>query len=109
MNDGSASVFTRYIAESLKEERTPPTTKAQKHPAQKLLDWLLGYWPKPTIRARDIHRLGPNTLRDRQKVTDLTEILVKEGWLVRNKTRRRDMYQWGIIRKPIIHPVIAAK
>ena len=78
-------------------------------PAQELLDWLLGYWPKPTIRKRDIYRFGPNALRDRQKVTDLTETLVKEGWLVPNKTRRRDMYQWGIIRKPIIHPVITAK
>ena len=78
-------------------------------PAQQLLDWLLGYWPKPTIRARDIYRFGPNALRDRQKVTDLTETLVKEGWLVPNKTRRRDMYQWGIIRKPVIHPVIAAR
>src|SRR5215831_260248 len=101
-----ASLFERLGRPPLLAEANAINELARKPlPAQQLLDWLLSYWPKPTIRARDIHRLGPNALRDRQKVADLTETLAKEGWLVRNTTRRRDMYQWEIIRKPIIHPV----
>ena len=51
-------------------------------PAQKLLDWLLRDWTKPTISARDIYTYGPNSIRDRESAIDLAEILVKHGWLV---------------------------
>jgi hypothetical protein len=68
------------------------------------LDWLLNDWTQPTVRARDIHRLGPNSIRDRQQVSDLTDLLVKRGWLTRNPTRRRDMREWRIVQKAIIDP-----
>jgi|SRR5215471_9599761 len=87
---------------------TVSSERAQKLlPAQRLLDWLQ-HWAKPTVSAREICMYGPNTVRDRKRAVDAAEILVKEGWLVPIKTRRRDMYQWGIVRKPIIHPTVAA-
>jgi hypothetical protein len=81
--------------------------KAQKPlPAQKLLDWLL-YWGKPNVRLRDVLIYGPRSVRSRECAIDSTQILEKEGWLVPIKTRRRDMRQWEIVRKPIIRPTIA--
>jgi hypothetical protein len=84
----------------------PPTEKATKQPAQKLLDWLQ-HWTKPTVSARDICIYGPNSLRDRRSAIDAAEILVKTGWLIPNKTRRHDMHEWQIVRKALVHPVAA--
>ena len=42
--------------------------------AQKLLDWLVNEWTKPTVTARDIYTHGPNTIRDRQTALELAEI-----------------------------------
>jgi hypothetical protein len=64
--------------------------------AQVLLDWLLDAWDKPTITARDIYRLGPNAIRERETTLALAEVLVAHGWLVPTKTRRRDMKEWQI-------------
>ena len=77
-------------------------------PAQKLLDWLQ-HWTEPTVSARDICIYGPNSLRDRRSAIDAAEILVKTGWLILNKTRRHDMNEWRIVRKPIVHPTVAAE
>ena len=77
-------------------------------PAQKLLDWLQ-HWTKPTVSACDICIYGPNSIRDRQSATDSAEILVKNGWLVPIKTRRHDMREWQIVRKPIIQPTVATE
>jgi hypothetical protein len=108
MNDDSknTSVFMQYIAESLKEERTPPTTKAQKHPAQKLLDWLQ-HWTKPTVRARDICIYGPRP-RDRESAINSAEVLARNGWLIPTQTRRHDSREWQIVRKPVIFPTVAS-
>src|SRR5262245_17430737 len=99
-----ASLFER-----LDKGRPPPTKKAQElSPAQKLLDWLQ-HWAKPTVSARDICIYGPNAIRDRESAITSAEILVKHGWLVPIKTRRYDMREWQIVRKPIIHPSVAAE
>ena len=66
--------------------------------AEKLLDWLLRDWAKPTVAARDLYRLGPAAIRDRETALSLTKILVEHGWLSPVKTRRRDMREWQIIR-----------
>jgi hypothetical protein len=90
--------------------RPPPTKKAQEpSPAQKLLDWIYRDLARSSISARQICIYGPNAVRNRKKANDAAEILVKEGWLVPIKTRRRDMHQWLIVRKPIIHPTVAAE
>ena len=75
-------------------------------PAQKLLDWLQ-HWTKPTVSARDICIYGPNSLRDRRSAIDAAEILAKTGWLLPNKTRRHDIHEWQIVRKPIVQPTVA--
>src|SRR5262245_14364373 len=103
-----ASLFER-----LSKGRPPPVEEASKQarkplPAQKLLDWLQ-HWTKPTVRGRDICIYGPNSLRDRERAIDSAEILVKNGWLVPIKTRRYDMREWQIVRKPILHPTVAAE
>jgi len=103
-----ASLFER-----LDKMRPPPVKEPSKQarkllPAQKLLDWLQ-HWTKPTVRARDICIYGPNSLRDRERAIDSAEILVKNGWLVPIKTRRHDMLEWQIVRKPIVHPTVAAE
>jgi hypothetical protein len=68
--------------------------------AQKLLDWLQEYWKKPVISAREIYHLGPNSIRNRKTATDLANVLAEHGWLTPIETRRRDMLQWGIVRRP---------
>src|SRR5215831_10211812 len=77
-------------------------------PAQKLLDWP-PHWAHPTVSARDIYMYGPRSIRVRESAIDLAGILVGHGWLIPNKTRRRDMREWQIVRKPIIHPTVAAE
>ena len=98
------------IFERLAQERPPQTPQELTPPlAQTLINWLQRGWIQPTVSAREIHRLGPNSIRDRKSVSNSTEILVKLGWLVPIKTRRHDMHEWQIVRKPIIHPTVATE
>jgi hypothetical protein len=64
---------------------------------------------KPTVSARDICIYGPHSIRDRESAIDSAEILVKNGWLVPIKTRRHDIREWQIVRKPKIHPTVATE
>ena len=68
--------------------------------AQKLLNWLLREWAKPTVSARDIYTYGPSAIRDRSTTLSLAKILVDHGWLKPHKTRRHDAREWQIIRNP---------
>ena len=96
-----ASLFER-----LDKGRPPPVEEAIKQQREgspsieKLLDWLVNHWAKPTISARDIYRAGPNVVRDRERVIKLTDVLVQHGWLIPIQTRRRDMKEWQIVRRP---------
>jgi hypothetical protein len=96
-------------------ERSPPVEKAieQPHkdplPIEELLDWLVNHWAKDTVTMRNILQYGPNRIRDRKKIIDATEALVKNKWLVATRTRRRDMYEWLILRKPVLRPTIITK
>jgi hypothetical protein len=95
--------------------RPPPVEAANKlphsnlEPAQKLLDFLQQHWTKPTITSREICRSAPNAIRNQKNAINSAKILVKEGWLIPNQTRRRDMHEWLIVRKPIVHPTVATK
>ena len=53
-----------------------------------------------TIRARDICRFGPNSIRDRESAIKMAEILVRHGWLVPMKTHRHDAKRWRIALGP---------
>jgi hypothetical protein len=89
--------------------RPAPTEKAKEkpEPAQLLLTWLQK-WPKPTVRMNEILVYGPRpTMRKRETAIGPIETLVKHGWLVPIKTRRPDMLEWQIARRPIAHPTIA--
>jgi hypothetical protein len=80
-----------------------------KDPAQRLLDWLINHWSKPSITAREIQQFGPRVIRDQKSVSDATKILVKQGWLTPVETHRRDAREWLITRKPIVFPTIATE
>ena len=85
----------------------PTEEKIKVDAAQKLLDFLLR-WPKPTISRRDIYIYGPTCTRKREDAIKAAEFLVKTGWLVPYKTHRHDWRVWEIVRRPVIHPTIAA-
>jgi hypothetical protein len=81
----------------------PPPKSEPKHQTspllEDLLNWLLNRWTGPTITARDVSRCGPSVLRnDRATTLDLTEILVRQGWLIPIKTWRKDKREWKIAR-----------
>ena len=99
-----ASLFER-----LDKGRPPPAENRLNEitPAQKLLDFLQQHWTKPTITSREICRSAPNAIRNQKSAINSAEILVKNGWLVPIKTRRHDMHEWQIVRKPVIHPTVA--
>ena len=77
---------------------TIPPAGPKAHPTEKFLSWLLNDWTKPTIRLREICRHAPPAGRDWERAMNLVETLVQRGWLVRLKTRRRDMREWQILR-----------
>src|SRR5262245_36393476 len=77
-----------------------PPAGPKAHPTEKLLSWLLNYWPKPTISLREICRHGPHSIRDWESAMDLAETLVQRGWFIRCETHRRDMRVWQILRGP---------
>jgi len=115
MTDEGKSVFSQYIADdssSKKEQRGSeiqrgpllqpivPPADPKSTPAEKLLDFLVNHWPAPTIRAQQIHWRGPNCVRNRKTVINLTRVLVERGWLAPVKARRRDSKIWRIVREP---------
>jgi len=51
---------------------------------------------------------GPRPVRKRENALNSAQKLVEHGWLVPIKTRRPDMVEWQIVRRPIVHPTIAA-
>jgi len=96
------------LFERLSRERpTPVKTKIkQEDPAQRLLNWLQT-WRKPTIRSADILIYGPRVVRNRKSTLDATEILVKHGWLIPQKTNQSNWRRWEIVREPTIRPTLA--
>ena len=64
-----------------------------------LLSWLLNRWTNPSVTARDVSKFGPSILRsDRRTTLELTEVLVRQGWLIPLKTWRKDKREWKIAR-----------
>ena len=84
-----------------------PPAHPKASPSEKLLEWLVNYWPRPTITLRDIYSYGPNCARDPMDVTNLTKTLVEFGWLEPVTAWRRDMKKWRIVREPSKAPTQA--
>jgi len=79
--------------------------KEKPEPAQLLLTWLQK-WTRPTITARQIRIYGPSCTRDPQIVIAAAEKLVRQGWLTPIKELQRNRRRWGIVRRPLVHPVV---
>src|SRR5262245_36109015 len=77
-----------------------PPSDHKSPPLEKTLDWLVNRWPKPTIRAREIHQFGPPAARNHKSAIAMAESLAESGWLRRIPTRRHNMREWEIIRGP---------
>jgi hypothetical protein len=91
------------------EANTASSEQAQKiRDAQKLLDWLL-HRNKPTVCIKEIRVFGPRCFRrEPERAIDSAAILAKEGWIIPAKKHRRDGHKWEIVRKPVVHPTVAA-
>ena len=95
------------LFDRLNKGRPPSTQKAQKpEPAQLLLNWLQR-WRRPSVRMNEILVYGPTAIRKKEHALNSTKVLVDHGWLIPVKTRRPDMLEWQIVRRPIAHPTIA--
>ena len=112
-----ASVFAKYVDKPDKERLDEPEIIRQgpqaiipqpiiplphrnSSPKEKLLSWMVNYWPKPTLTLRDISAYGPYCARDPADIMNLTRTLVQYGWLVPVRAWRRDMKKWRIVREP---------
>jgi hypothetical protein len=67
---------------------------------EKLLSWLIHFWPGDSITLRDVRAFGPNCARDLVDAVRLTQTLTEYGWLTPAPARRRDMRKWTIVREP---------
>jgi hypothetical protein len=93
--NGDESFFARYIEKAPAPIEPPP--QATPPAIREMLDWLQHHWTKPTIRARDIYRYGPHRrTRGREGAIEIAENLVKRGWLIPLKAKRRDVKRWQI-------------
>ena len=89
------------LFERLAKGRPPPVETPRKGstPIEKLLDWLVNHWGKPTVTARDICKFGPNSIRNNTKtILSLTQNLADQGWLIPLQTWRYDKREWRIAR-----------
>jgi hypothetical protein len=84
----------------LADNQEPTKQPRESSQLEKLLNWLVHHWSKNTITLREIYDYGPRPIRDRNRATELAEILTKNGWLIRRKTWRRDKFEWEIVRGP---------
>jgi hypothetical protein len=99
MNDGSKSVFSKYIADSLeRHEPEIPRTNLKLLPVGRLLNWILNYWDERTISARDIYTYGPRCIQNLQDAVGVAEILVQQGWLIPVRAHRHDRKLWLVVR-----------
>jgi hypothetical protein len=76
----------------------PSAKTGHEDQATKLLEWLVRFWTKPSITARDIARSGPHSLRDKKTILNSAQTLEARGWLTPIPTWRRDKREWKIAR-----------
>jgi hypothetical protein len=72
--------------------------------AERLRKWLLESWPHDVVLPSDILKYGPNTLRERSKLSGPLGALVKAGWLA---PLQKGAEVHGVSRKEAYHIVRA--
>jgi hypothetical protein len=75
-----------------------PTEAVREDPTVTLLTWLIKHWGQPTITLRDVLRLGPRPLRNKETILRLTQSLEDKSWLAPVPTRRCNGQGWRIMR-----------
>jgi hypothetical protein len=86
-------LFKRLSEGRPPQEPTPPPTPLA---AGKLLGWIQNKWVGSTIRMRDICRLGPTSIRNRENALKAAEALARHGWLIPMEMNRYDAKKWRI-------------
>jgi hypothetical protein len=95
------SIFSQFIADSLEqhEPKTIPPANLKSLPVGRLLNWIINFWDKPTISAREIYTYGPHPIKNLKEAVGAAEILVRQGWLTPIPSHRHDRKVWLIVRK----------
>jgi hypothetical protein len=110
MND-NGSVFSQFIETPKQEQLEPdivrrgpqpliPIAHRKSSPSEKLLSWLIHFWPEDCITLREVRAFGPNCARDPVDAVRLTQALAEFGWLKPAPVHRCDMRRWTIVREP---------
>ena len=74
------------IFERLGRPQPAPAEAAREDPSAQLLEWLIKHWGRPTVTLRDILRLGPYLLRNKETILRLTQKLEDRAWLIPTQT-----------------------
>ena len=82
--------------------------KAKPDHAQKMLDWILNKWPRPSVSTSDLMTYGPKPRQNAEETLKLATILEKQGWLTPKSMPRKDQHHWNIPRRPIVHPKLTS-
>ena len=102
------SVFAECIDENPEQEepekilRGPllppvvPPADQKAAPIERLLSWIINFWPHDTICTRDIYWRGPRPIKDRKSAVAMAEVLAAAGWLAPMKSHRHDRQVWRI-------------
>ena len=74
---------------------------------ERLLEWLMRTWTRDTVTIFQIRHDGPYPFRapaPASLAANIAEELVKRGWLLRMKPRRRDSIEWRVAHRPAPQP-----
>jgi hypothetical protein len=116
MNDNGQSVFSQFLENPPRREQLEPEivrrgpqplipiAHHKSSPSERLLSWIINFWPSPIISLRDIRVYGPYSIRDAKDAVSVTQTLAEFGWLVPVKAHRRDRRVWRIVRDPRTQP-----
>jgi hypothetical protein len=98
--ESTKSAFAKFVSEPGNEQRqVVPVADIKMLPAGRLLHWLINFWEKPTVTARNIYQFGPHGTRKRETASSSVKILEDRGWIIPVKAPRHDQRKWLIVRE----------
>jgi hypothetical protein len=110
-----ANLFERLDEGRLQQsEGVIPQPRRAPTPAEKLQDWLVNHWAKPTVTAKEIYTWGPLPIRGAKMTVAVALTLVEQGLLVPIKVpRQKDHFipgsgrhrtwEWRVVRANPLH------